>query len=528
VRKKLVGRVIQVGFACTFVCAGFAAAQDDRGDWNMTGGDAAQSGWQKAESKLSPDSAAASVKLLWKIQLGKPTKGSPSFSEPLLASRLINAQGFKDMVYWSSADTLYAVDSELGNLLWRKEFDIGPSGAAKGCGASRLGILMEPPLVINFNARRRRAPGDPPPPPPPPPTPPGARKLGVAPGGGYFGLKGIYVLTADGMLHEQVITTGADFAPPVRFLPSASADPYNLSIAGKTILAATGRDCGDVSDGLWAVDLASGDYSVSSYKTERVRPLSLTGPVLTSDGASLIVTGAGNSDAAAGVYAQSVIAVGKDMKPKDWFTPSKGMGAYQAISPLIFDYKDKHLVAAPGDDGTIALLDIGSLGGGDHDTPLSESAPITAPGEKHGWDGFATWRDKDGAVWVFASVSAPISLRDDSIKTNGQNSHGGIVAFKVTDANGPPALSPAWVSEDMVNPAPPRVANGVVVALAGGDASTHAQLRLLNASTGAELYSSKDEIPTNTGLSGVAVGDGHVFFTDRNDVLYSFGIAMEH
>ncbi|MGB6687988.1 MAG: hypothetical protein WBE76_09115, partial [Terracidiphilus sp.] len=161
-------RTLGVGWGvCGVICglvlsAAFAFAQDDRGDWSLTGGNAGQSGWQKAESKLSPQTAAADVKLLWKIQLGKPSKGAPSFSEPLLASRLINAQGFKDMVYWGSADTLYAVDSELGVLLWQKEFKSEIPRPAAGCEATRLSILMEPPQVINFNARRRRPPGTPP------------------------------------------------------------------------------------------------------------------------------------------------------------------------------------------------------------------------------------------------------------------------------------------------------------------------------------------------------------------------------
>jgi hypothetical protein len=96
------------------------------------------------------------------------------------------------------------------------------------------------------------------------------------------------------------------------------------------------------------------------------------------------------------------------------------------------------------------------------------------------------------------------------------------------DADGKLALKSVWVSPDMVNPAPPRVANGVVVALAGGNATAHAVLHVLNAQTGAELYSSKDEIPTYTELSGVAVGDSHAFFTDHDNVLYSFGIGLEH
>ena len=64
----------------------------------------------------------ANFKFLWKIKLGQTTNAKRTFSEPLLAGRLINAQGFKDIVYWSSADTLYAVDSELGSIVWKQEF----------------------------------------------------------------------------------------------------------------------------------------------------------------------------------------------------------------------------------------------------------------------------------------------------------------------------------------------------------------------------------------------------------------------
>lgn len=525
-KTRILIRAIGLCCAGSLLFAAPTVAQDDRGDWSLTGADAGQSGWQKGESQLGV-SAVANVKFLWKIKLGEPAKGAPSFSEPLLAGRLINAQGFKDMVYWSSGDTLYAVDSELGNLLWKKEFKTELPAPAPGCGATRLGVLMEPPVVINFNARRRRPPGTPPPP-QPPPAKPDERRLGLAPGGGYFGLKGIYVLTADGMLHEQVMTTGVDFAPSVKFLPAANADTFGLNFMNHTIYTAAGRGCAATPNGVWAIDLSSADYPVATYATNAVRPLSLTGPVLTPDGESLIVTGAGESDPAGGVYAGSVIAVGKDMKARDWYTPSGGMGSYQSVSPVTFSYKDKQLVVAPGKDGSIALLDAASLGGADHHTPLSETAAVAKQGEKHGWDGFAEWQDKDGVVWVLASISTEISLDQGDAKLNGPTPHGGVVAFKLEDSNGQLALKPVWVSRDMMNPAPPRIANGVVVALSGGNSSTHATLYLLNAATGEELYSSKNEIPTYTGLSGVAVGDGHAFFTDRNNVLYSFGIGLEH
>lgn len=525
--KRLYRRAVVLVGAVAVFCSMLAIAQEEKGDWPLTGGDPGQKGWQKNESILAPDSIAGNFKFLWKIKLGEAMKGARSFSEPLLAGRLINAQGFKDIVYWSSADTVYAVDSELGTLIWKKQFSV-PAGRPKpGCGVSSLGMLMEPPLVINFHARRKRPPGTPRPP-EAPPAPPTERRLGVAPGGGYFGLKGIYVLTPDGMLHEQVMTTGADFASPVKFLPAGNGSAYGLNFADKTIYTATGRGCGGVPDGLWAIDLASADYPVTSI-SQQARPLALTGPALASDGTAFFVTGNGNSKTAnEDVHAGSVVSVTKEMKVEDWYTPSEKMATYTAVSPILFTYKEKPIVVAPGKSGGIALLDSASLGGADHHTPLFETAPFSRPEEKHGWDGFAIWQDKDGTTWVFASVSAGVTLTESNVKLNGATPHGAIVGFRVEDTNGKLSLNPAWVSQDMVNPAPPVIANGVVIGLSDGDASNHAKLYVLNAATGAELFSSKDQIPTDAPLSGVSVGDGHAFFTDRDNVLYSFGIGMEH
>ena len=86
----------------------------------MVGNSPDRSGWQRAEKKLTPESVPSKLQFLWKINLGTPAKASQTYSEPLLLSRMITAQGFKDFVYATSSDTLYAVDSELGNLLWKK------------------------------------------------------------------------------------------------------------------------------------------------------------------------------------------------------------------------------------------------------------------------------------------------------------------------------------------------------------------------------------------------------------------------
>ena len=84
-------------------------------------------------------------------------------------------------------------------------------------------------------------------------------------------------------------------------------------------------------------------------------------------------------------------------------------------------------------------------------------------------------------------------------------------------------LTPAWVSRNLVIPAPPVVANGVVFALSSGEyvrqanenqgglfspdsapKSTHAILYALDAATGKELYSSGDAITSFTHFAGMA------------------------
>jgi hypothetical protein len=522
VNKRFLGHILIPGLLVASAALQ-TYAQDQRGDWAMTGADAGQNGWQKDEQGLSPDTIADKFKYLWKIKLGQAAKDGESFSEPIMIGRVINGQGFKDIVFMSSADTLYAVDSELGSILWKKQYSFAHGGA--GCDASKLSFLMEPPVVINFNARRKRPPGTPRPP-DPPLVKSTERKIGVTAGGGYFGFKGVYVVTPDGMLHEQIVTTGTDYAPPVKFLAGASGSISGLNFVDKTIYAATTSQCGDVPAGISAINLASGDFPVSSYKAGVAHSLSLTGPVVTQEGESILVTGSGTASADA--HAGSVVVLDKELKAHDWYSPEGGFANYEHVSPILLALDKRQVVATPGKDGTIALLDVASLGGSDHHTPLFETGSVAKTGEKHSWDGFATWSEKDGTTFLFASISAPIALSDSSVKSSGSNPHGGVVAFRVLDVDGKVSLKPVWISEDMVNPAPPRVANGVVVALAGGDSSTNAVLHVINAATGTSLYSSKSEIPTYTHLSGVAVGDSHAFFTDHDDVLYSFGIGLEH
>src|SRR3984957_418326 len=149
--KYKLGRSIALSLACTVFSLPQAHGQAP-GNWPLPHNDAEHSGWQKAETKLSKDTVAGQFKFLWKIKLENTAKGPASFSEPLLAPRLINAEGFKDLVIWGGRDTVYAVDSELGTMVWQKHFDVP---AMQGPGApTPLPILKDPPHITNSPARR--------------------------------------------------------------------------------------------------------------------------------------------------------------------------------------------------------------------------------------------------------------------------------------------------------------------------------------------------------------------------------------
>lgn len=525
--RLLVAPNVTLCLAGAFLFTGLAYAQGtQRGFWTAPDADAPHNGWQKAETEINTETVAKDFKFLWKLKLGKETSKSQSFSEPLLYPDLITGKGFKDLALLADANSLYAVDSELGELVWQKDFK--PS-VSKACGY--IQVIMEPPHIIHFGAPRPAAkPGAAAPPPPPRPSdkplPRSLRRVGVSPGGGNYGIRGVYVVTSDGYVHEQIMATGLDYAPPVKFLPVLGGSSFGLNMSDKVLYTVSGTGCHNLANTVWSIDLNTPDYTVSSFKTQKLGLAGLTGPAIGQDGTAYVLTGSGPAEPP--VYANSVVALTeKDLKVKDWYSPSASSKALNA-GPVVLTHKEKELIAAPGKDGSLVLLDSTSLGGADHHTPLAETDKLSKGAKRGAWEGLASWQDKSGASWVFASISGPVEADVKFATTNGPAPHGSIVAFKVEEQDGHMQLTPVWISRDLMNPAPPVIANGVVFALGGGKTSTHATLYALDGATGKQLYSSGDAIQTYTHLAGMSVGDGHVFFTTHDNALYSFGIPMEH
>jgi outer membrane protein assembly factor BamB len=508
-------RPLALGLLSALLTSGVAGAQGPpRGFWPVADSAPAHSRWQKAETDITTNSVATNFKFLWKIKLGDSPVES-SFSEPLLYPGLITGRGFKDLAFVADSHTLYAVDSELGQMVWQKDF---PASANKACG--NLQVLAEPPQVIRFGARKPGAPR----PPPEPPVAASARRVGGSAGGGFFGLKGVYVLTSDGYLHEQIMATGLDYAPAVKFLPEAKGSSFALNINDKVAYTLAESGCHNEPTAIWSIDLNTPAYAVNSYQNPKQTLAGFTGPAIGTDGTVYIVTGSGP----AAEHPNSVVALtAKDLKIKDWYTPS-GAGKTLDAGPVVFTYKDKDVVAAPGKDGSLVLLDSKSLGGADHQTPLAQTDKLSKGAKRGAWEGLAAWQDKSGTAWILASVAGPLEADLKFADANGPAPHGSIVAFRLEDKDGHTVLTPVWSSRDLLEPAPPAIANGVVFALDGGSPSTHATLYALDAATGKQLFSSGDAIGSYTHLAGISVGDGHVFFTTHDNTLYSFGIPLEH
>jgi outer membrane protein assembly factor BamB len=115
---------------------------------------------------------------------------------------------------------------------------------------------------------------------------------------------------------------------------------------------------------------------------------------------------------------------------------------------------------------------------------------------------------------------------------NGTVTAGTLVAFTVVDQNDAPTLQPQWTSRDLASPVTPVVVNGVVFALASGEAkgrgrASNAVLYALDAATGKELWTSGTTITSPVRGVGPSAGDSQVYVAASDGTLYVFGMPME-
>ena len=487
-------------------------------DWTMFGGDPQRSGLVRGETDLTKTSVPK-LKLQWKAKLDSKSKELTALTVPIVISGVPAPGGFKDFILVASADdNVFTLDGDTGRVLWQKKFQITEKP-------------KQDPHWLCPNALTA--------------TPVIDRKQLVA-----------YVLASDGQLHSLNVVNGEDSRPP-RHMTPPFAKTWSLNLINETLYTATSQACNSVRSAIYAMGESSDDSKqFLAMKTFGAGIWGRAGVAIGKDGTVYTETGDGNFDPAKGLYADAVLAVdGKSLELKDYYTPKNNRWVWKKdldmgnMTPVVFPYRDKELIAASGKEGVIYMLDAKSMGGADHMTPLYRSPLLTndtADFAGHGfWGAMATWQDDGGNRWLYAPAWGPAGADVKFPMQNGDTQHGSIMAFHVIGPADKPTLEPIWKSLDMSVPEPPVIANGVVFALSNGEnvsqvdatghiynsefrathPSGHAVLYALDGATGKVLFSSGDTISSFSHFSGLSVADGRVFVVTWDNTVYAFGLA---
>ena len=531
-------------------------------DWFTHSGDPQRTGWQKRETAITKDTVK-DLQLLWKLKLENKTKALYSLHEPLIVGQLITNRGFKELaIVAGSSDNLYAIDADLGKILWQRHFDYSSptpqtTNSSWLCpgGLTATPVIPAPPV---FGGRRNIPPAAPAPVAPGAATAPSAtRPAPPRPGGGIFAIRSVFVLTSDGKLHQMNLANGEDVAPPAQFVPP-NGKPYSMNMVDGVVYTTTAQKCGGNPNAVYAMDLNDPEKKVNSFESKGGGLWGIAGAAVGNDGTVYAEIGDGPFDLERGILSDTLVALTpKDLKLKDWYTPSNREWLTKRdldmnVTPVVFPYKGRDLIVGSGKEGRLFLLDSQSLGGKNHRTPLFRTPLISNEEVDFAglgiWGSLASWEDDNGTRWVLAPVWGPLAKDVKFETTNGDATHGSIAAFRVEEKDGKTVMTPAWVSRDLIIPAPPVIANGIVFALSSGEFvrqsneskgglwsseeraahSVPAVLYALDAQTGRELYSSGDKVTSFTHFAGMALANGRVYFATYDNTLYSFGFPMEH
>lgn len=496
-----------------------AAAGISMADWPEFGGDSQRSGWAKGEKILNRENVGT-LELKWKLKVENVPKELTSLAAPIVTDQVKTARGIKEYVIVAgSSDNLSAIDADTGKLVWRKTFSVSGSPLSKPNTLCPY-ALNATPLVQN-----------------------GRPKV-------------VYAISSDGNLHALSVIDGEDRLPPKPFVPAFSKN-WSLNLSDGVLYTAISQRCNSVLSGVYSIDLNTPDQPVRFFQAGRPGIWGRAGVAISSSSNIFAETGDGAFEPENGQYADTFLELsGRELKLVDTYTPLNrewltrkdlDMGN---ITPAVFPFRGRELLAGGGKEGRIFLLDTNSLGGESHRQPLYRSPLLTNEEVNHAahgfWGAFATWEDQDRARWLFAPAWGPPHSDAAFPLTNGSAPHGSIMAFRVEMKDGSPALVPVWVSRDLNVPEPPVIANGVVFALSSGEevrqvdgagkslstaervaGSGKAVLFALDSETGKELFNSGDTLSSFTHFGGLAVSNGRIFVTTWDGYVYAFGLKQE-
>jgi outer membrane protein assembly factor BamB len=493
--------------------SGDAAAQSD---WLTWGHDQQRTGWNQSETTLTRDNVSR-LELKWKSQLSTSPQDVvlSTLTSPLVATMDGPAGPTARVFVVGSDNTVYAIDSETGEVTWQKRFpnQLAPKQAATlSCSNTQ-------------NA-----------------TPVIDKEAGI-----------IYVSTSDGKLRGLSLQNGDERLPAIDFT-TPFARNWSLNLIDGVIYSPTARGCGGAISHFTAIDLKDPARRVVEYYTSTGRRGGAwgRGGLVSGPKGVYAQTADGAYDPAAGKFAHTLLFLSfKDLRLLDTYTPANWEYLEEkdldlgATNPTIFPFEKWTLLASAGKEAVVSLLDANSLGGADHHTPLYQSPRWGNDQVLHDDRGvlgsMATFQDEQGRRWLLVPMEGPPSKNAPGFKySHGKADQGSIMAFEVRldSTKNTPTLAPIWISSDIHAPDPPVVANGVVYALDTGKTTmesrakgkpgnipvSHAVLYAIDAETGQQLYSSDNLIDSWTHFTEPVVAGGKVYVSTWDGRVYAFGL----
>jgi PQQ-like domain len=526
---------------CLLACVTFAQAQRGGGnDWLTENADAQRTATIKSDAKINKDSVTKpeTFKFIWKLKLKNQPTQMNNLMPPATLERLIGFKGFRMLGFVAGSDNnLITIDTDLGRFEWEKKLPAAASATSTiTCpGGMTTGVVRPTTSVIStgggggFGGRSQPAKSTvgeagagaanlvaqppqqigPPGPPPgmqqPRPARPGAPPIGA----GFGGVSVVYALAGDGMLHGMHLSNGAPYQDPIKFLP-AGANASGLILVDGIAYAATTNGCGGAANGLYTYDFES--KQVANWKGEVVGG---AGAAFGGDGTVYVAT-------TSGITA---------LEPKTLQVKSSYAGQGFSSTPVVFQFKDKTMIAAATNDGSVHLLDAANLS--------SAVATTSAAGKDSAPSSLTSYQDANGTRWILAAHNGALP----SGFTGTAGTKGAILAWKLSEEGGKISLQPGWASRNLVSPLTPTIINGVVFATSSGEFKTNdskmtaaaraarsgkAVLYALDGATGKELWSSGTTITSFARGGALSGGMGQLYLTTYDGTLYAFGYPMEH
>jgi hypothetical protein len=298
--------------------------------------------------------------------------------------------------------------------------------------------------------------------------------------------------------------------------------------------ASTSGNCAGAPNGVYAIDLDAPDKPVVSYRTNGG---SVVGAVAFSSDGNTLLAAIGPGSVTGDGKANAIVALDpRTLQLKDWFTQPT---AEFVTGPMVFRQGAKDVVAAATKDGRVLLLDSASLGGVNHATPLLISKRLFARGGAISAEALSTWARAGASTaetpdaeprWILVPVlGRPAGGR----ATNGAIRNGAVVALRVAEAKGVFSLEPQWTSADLLTPATPIIANGVVFTLstgrpasAGGTASP-AVLHAYDGASGKALWNSGTSMTTSASPGSYWSALSQVYVGTDDGTVHAFGFLDE-